>query len=438
MESKPISRNIILIFAGVAVIAILGMAGLSALLLSQSNQGATEYNQATVAAIAASTLAAAETEPVLNVSPTFELIIPTATGSSIENPLEFTSTPTNQIIPTNTPLSLSSPTPSATLTPLPTTALPPTATLATAISGDGSSGGGSGGSSGSGTSVATRCNWAQLVEDVTIPDGSVVGPGTRFTKTWKVKNIGTCAWTRDYSLVFSNGKRLEGANTRLPSRVNPGETINISIGMQAPETEGEYTSEWMLKTAEDTRFGTGGNARNPLTVEIEVDDRASGVVYDFIINYCAADWENKSTELDCPGNDGDDDGFVVRVNDPALESRLENEPALWTQPENIEDGLIQGTYPEYTVETGDHFRATIGCLAGYDRCKVMFQLKYQIGDNDVKNLGSWDEVYDGNTTRIDIDLSSLAGEKVKFILIVKADGSPRDDAAFWLVPQISR
>lgn len=438
MDSRPISRNIILIFAGVAAIAILGMAGLSYLLLSQANDRTGEYNQATVAAIAASTLAAVQTEPVIVVSPTQVLIIPPASESASEIPQEFTPTPTNQIVPTNTPLSLSSPTPSPTVTPLPTTALPPTATVPTAISGGGSSSGGSGGSSGSGTSVASRCNWAQLVEDVTIPDGSVIGPGTRFTKTWKVKNIGTCAWTREYSVVFSNGKRMEGTNARLPSRVNPGETINISIDMQAPDTEGDYTGEWMIKTPEDNRFGTGGNARNPLTVEIEVDERASGVVYDFIINYCAAEWENKSTELDCPGTEGDDDGFVVRVNDPALESRLENEPALWTQPENIEDGLIQGTYPAYTVEAGDHFRATIGCLAGYDRCKVMFQLKYQIGNNDIRTLGSWDEVYDGNTTRIDIDLTSLAGEKVKFILIVKADGTSRDDAAFWLVPQISR
>ncbi|HWQ84785.1 MAG TPA: hypothetical protein VN363_09470, partial [Anaerolineales bacterium] len=120
-----------------------------------------------------------------------------------------------------------------------------------------------------------------------------------------------------------------------------------------------------------------------------------------------------------------------------LESRSENEPALWTQPEEVDEGLIQGTYPAYTVKAGDHFRATIGCLAGYDRCQVMFQLKYQIGDGEIQTLGSWDESYDGDTTSIDIDLSTLVDQKVKFILIVKADGTAREDAAFWLVPQIS-
>lgn len=436
MDNKPISRNLLLIIAGVAAIAILGMAGLSAWLLSQSDRPSNESNQATVAAIAASTLAAVQTEPVVDVPEIPVLIVPTSTAPPAEIFPEFTPTPTSQNIPTNTPLSIFSPTPSPTITPLPTTAMPPTAIIPTAITGSGS--GSSGGSSGGATSVATRCNWAQLIEDVTIPDGSVIGPGTRFTKIWKVKNIGTCSWTRDFSVVFSDGKRMEGRNYRLPSRVNPGETINISIDMQAPETEGEYTGEWLFKTAEDTRFGTGSNARNPLTIEIEVDERASGIVYDFVINYCAAEWENRSDELDCPGDEGDDAGFVIRLDDPALESRIENEPALWTQPEDIEDGLIQGTYPEFTVNSGDHFRATLGCLAGYERCKVMFQLKYKIGNGDVHTLESWDEVYDGNTTQVDIDLTSLAGEKVKFILVVKADGTSRDDAAFWLVPQISR
>ena len=437
MENKPIHRNILLLMAGVAAIVLLGMAGLSLWLLFDSDNRAVEYNQATIAALAASTLAAAPTEPGGYIPPTFEIIIPSATIPPAEIPPEFTPSPTSQVIPTNTPLAIFSPTPSPTIPPLPTTALPTTAVIPTAVPGGGS-GGDSGSSGGSGESPAARCNWAELVEDVTIPDGSVMGPGTRFTKIWKVKNIGACAWTRDYSVVFSNGKRMEGANYRLPSRVNPGETINISIEMQAPENEGEYTGEWLFKTTDDIRFGGGSNARNPLTVEIEVDERASGIVYDFVINYCAADWENKSTELDCPGNEGDEDGFVVRVDDPALESRLENEPALWTQPENVEEGLIQGTYPVYTVNEGDHFRATIGCLAGYTHCQVMFQLKYQIGDGDIKTIESWDEVYDGDTTRIDIDLSNLAGEKVKFILVVKADGSSRDDAAFWLVPQISR
>ena len=437
MDQQPTSRNILLIIAGIAAIAILGMAILSAVLLLRPAGQTTQVNQETISAIAAKTMAVVQTEQALNAPPTSVSASPTIIPSQLpaENAQGFTATPTSQIVPTNTPLSIYSPTPSPTPRLLPTTAIPATLRVPT-ISPGGS--GSSGGSDSSGPSEATRCNWAEMVDDITIPEGTVIGPGTRFTKIWKVKNIGTCSWTRDYNVVFADGKRMEGATFRIPSKIKPGESFNISIDMLSPDNEGTYTGEWLFKTPEGTRFGTGSSAKEPLVVEIEVDDRASGIVYDFIINYCAAEWENKSDELDCPGDEGDEEGFVVRVDDPALENRIENEPALWTQPEAIEDGLIQGTFPAYTVNAGDHFQATVGCLAGYERCQVMFQLKYQIGDGEVQTLGSWDESYDDETTDIDLDLSSLADQKVKFILIVKADGPSREDAAFWLVPQISR
>ena len=38
----------------------------------------------------------------------------------------------------------------------------------------------------------TRCDAAAFVSDVTYPDGSVVSRGTSFTKTWRLKTIGTC------------------------------------------------------------------------------------------------------------------------------------------------------------------------------------------------------------------------------------------------------
>jgi len=432
MDQFPLSRTLVIIIAGVALIGILGMAVLSAVLLSNPAEQTITSSDETVAAIAASTMAVLQTDQALNATMPPILIIPSSTlaAQATETQQPLTPTPTNQFVATNTPLSIYSPTPSPTPRLLPTTALPPTLQVPTV------SVGGSGGSSSSDSSEVTRCNWAELIEDITIPDGTVLAPSTRFTKTWKVKNIGTCAWTRDYSVVFDDGTRMEGQAFRIPSKVNPGETINVSIEMLSPENEGEYTGEWLFKTPDDVRFGTGSTAKNPLTVEIEVNENAIGIIYDFVLNYCAAEWSNKTTELSCPGDEDDEDGFVIRLDDPALENRIENEPALWTQPEAITDGLIQGKFPAYNVQAGDHFRATVGCLDGYERCQVIFQLKYQIGDGPVLDLGRWDENYDETTTDVDVDLSRLAGQKVKFILMVKADGSPREDAAFWLVPHI--
>ncbi|KXK11504.1 MAG: hypothetical protein UZ14_CFX002002738 [Chloroflexi bacterium OLB14] len=53
------------------------------------------------------------------------------------------------------------------------------------------------------TASAASCYWAQFVADVTIPDGTNFAANTAFKKTWRIKNIGSCAWnSNDVSLNF--------------------------------------------------------------------------------------------------------------------------------------------------------------------------------------------------------------------------------------------
>jgi len=54
----------------------------------------------------------------------------------------------------------------------------------------------------------TYCDHVQFVSDVTVPDGSSFTPGAAFTKTWQLKNIGTCTWTTSYSLVYAGGDQM--------------------------------------------------------------------------------------------------------------------------------------------------------------------------------------------------------------------------------------
>ena len=42
---------------------------------------------------------------------------------------------------------------------------------------------------------AVTCTYrATFLADVTIPDNTVIPPGTSFVKTWKLRNDGNCAW----------------------------------------------------------------------------------------------------------------------------------------------------------------------------------------------------------------------------------------------------
>jgi hypothetical protein len=69
---------------------------------------------------------------------------------------------------------------------------------------------------------------------------------------------------------------------------------------------------------------------------------------------------------------------------------------------------------------------------------MIFRLQYQRGNNPVRTLGQWREVYEGQSYPISIDLSTLHGENVKFILSVLANGSSHEDYALWINPRITR
>jgi hypothetical protein len=116
------------------------------------------------------------------------------------------------------------------------------------------------GSPTSGAPAATGtsdCDDADFVTDVTIPDGTVLDQGESFTKTWRLKNAGTCSWTPSYAVVFSNGDSMNGpASQALTANVNPGQTIDISVNLKAPSTSGNYTGYWKLRNAAGVMFAT--------------------------------------------------------------------------------------------------------------------------------------------------------------------------------------
>ncbi len=109
--------------------------------------------------------------------------------------------------------------------------------------------------------------------DVTIPDDTVLEPGAPFTKVWRVRNVGTCTWTREYALVWVSGPRL-AATTRvpLPYEVPPQATIDLEVPMQAPAEGGLYHSNWMLSNAQGHVFGLGPAADQPLWVRLWVPE----------------------------------------------------------------------------------------------------------------------------------------------------------------------
>jgi len=91
------------------------------------------------------------------------------------------------------------------------------------------------------------------------PDDTVFLPGEYFYKTWTFLNTGTCTWDKSFSLVFWDGERMGGliSYPMTEKIIKPQETMEISIYLQAPATEGTTTGYWRLKAPWGTDFGVG-------------------------------------------------------------------------------------------------------------------------------------------------------------------------------------
>jgi hypothetical protein len=120
----------------------------------------------------------------------------------------------------------------------------------------------------------TRCDQAAAGYpkiDITIEDDTELAPGEKFTKTWRLTNVGTCAWSPDYEIVFFSGEQM-GAVTSQPlnTHVGTNQSIDLSIDMQAPLIPGTYQGNWKIRNADGLLFGIGPNGESPFWVRVKV------------------------------------------------------------------------------------------------------------------------------------------------------------------------
>jgi uncharacterized protein YkwD len=108
------------------------------------------------------------------------------------------------------------------------------------------------------TAPANCKDTAVLLQDVTIPDGTNIAYGARFTKTWQFRNTGTCAWS-GYKIAFTAGDRLGAPDTARVPDTAPKSDVNVTVELTAPTRDGIYTGFFELRNA----------AGNPLAIGIE-------------------------------------------------------------------------------------------------------------------------------------------------------------------------
>lgn len=286
---------------------------------------------------------------------------------------------------------------------------------------------------------AAICDQAQFVSDLTAPDGTTFAPGTAFTKTWRLKNIGTCTWTTAYHLVWAGGDAIGGPSSLLlPVSVTPGKMLDISVKLVAPATSGDYKGLWKLSNASNVQFGIGDSGADPFWVNISVL-QTSAVIYDFVANAPYAQWKSGAGTLPFGVTGGDDRGYAYQVNNPHLEDdSIDASPGLMTVPQNKLDGYIQATYPEFQVQKGDQIQTLVNCEFAATSCYATFRIDYRLSTGIQGTLWTWREAYDKKFYRKSLSLDALAGKKVQFVFMVLASGSAGGDRALWGSPRIVR
>lgn len=129
---------------------------------------------------------------------------------------------------------LSSPTPLASVTPF----LVPSDTPLAALS----------------TPTLNCTNDLLFIFDLTIPDESIVSPGTLLDKQWLVQNAGSCNWDERYRLRLVNGEALgAGEQSLFPART--GSQVTLRIVFTAPPEAGIHISEWQAYDPDGNPFG---------------------------------------------------------------------------------------------------------------------------------------------------------------------------------------
>lgn len=96
---------------------------------------------------------------------------------------------------------------------------------------------------------------AVFVEDVTIPDFSLVEPGETLDKRWLVQNSGTCDWSAGYRLVRIGKDEFGGTDELALFPAAAGSSAELRVELVAPEEPGEYISRWQAYSDEGIPFG---------------------------------------------------------------------------------------------------------------------------------------------------------------------------------------
>lgn len=300
---------------------------------------------------------------------------------------------------------------------------------------------------GAGAPTPEVCDQVKFVKDVTIPDEMDLAPGESFTKTWRLQNAGSCPWGIGYLLYFESGDIMDGPSSRdlTSETILPGETLDISIDLVAPQETGTYQGFWKLRNVKGESFGVGEFSK-AFWVKINVVEGA-GMMLDFNVRADEAAWGSGKVPVDYVDLGGDilnfdqpgdpEDPYVALLDQQFLEGGRISGVLLAAYPPRGAGNYVIGRFPNYKVNGGDLLFGRVGLSTNTNGVcgdgDVTFRINLMVdGDpSTMVTLWDWNEVCDNQMKSFEIDLDDFKGEVVQIFLVVIANTESSKNYAVW-------
>jgi hypothetical protein len=224
--------------------------------------------------------------------------------------------------------------------------------------------------------------------------------------------------------------------------VPPGQTLDVSVSLKAPDAGGTYQGYWRLGNASGVSFGIGKDGQTSFWVKIIVPPPATATPIvsgqlDFIALGPVANWQTTQLAIVWGDRSRDQNGVAAAKDSYKLNDGQTYNNILLLFPQNIENGIIMGRYPSYAVQDKDRFVTALGFGDPCGFANVHFELQYREAGVDY-TVARWDKTCDTSLTSISVDLSGLKGKIVEFILFASTNGAFKDDYLMLVAPRIER
>jgi transcriptional regulator with XRE-family HTH domain len=116
-----------------------------------------------------------------------------------------------------------------------------------------------------GSGVTLQGDRSRFVADVTIDDGTLMGPLEHFTKTWRIRNAGTVPWIGRYlrRLGPVSGVNLIASPLMTPiAATSPGEQVDVTVKCVAQALPGSSRGHFKMAREDGSlyfpdRYGEG-------------------------------------------------------------------------------------------------------------------------------------------------------------------------------------